>query len=428
MKTKLLIFFLILATLFGCVGCTNTPPTSENSGKDEQFVPDYNYNICDYTEYAYTMGAITGDTSPNYSKANDVGGTDLGFPVYDDTRDRMYFLFGDTFAKRSMTGNWRSNVIAYVDNYSTSNFLEDFKFTGWICNEDGMAVPAIQGLQLSNNSRTEVTKIPTGGICINGTFYMFYMSVRYWGVGGSWDVNYNGVIKSTDGGETWERVFDLTWLESATNQYAERALRFANQTVELTDTDVISNAADRVAPNFMMIAPVDGKDGYIYLFGSQGGRNGGMQMARVKKENFETFNEYEYFIGYDAQKAPMWEKGPEGMKKLDSDLNTSKSLVMSQPVGETTVFYNPYLEKWVMTDNYFNVVYMAMSKNVYGPYSKKFAILDLTYDYGVPGSYVELYAGFSHEKMLKDDGQTMFMVISYMDKIYNSQMLRVKFA
>ena len=440
MIKKILVLILCGLFLFGTVACSDSG--GESSGKEsagsgttsvKEREKNYDYNINDYTEYVFSAGAITGPDSPNYDKNNLVGGTDLGFPVYDDTRDRMYFVFGDTFSgypdNHFMSGSWRSNVVAYVDDWEHETFTTDRKFTGWITDNNGYAVSVIPGLYRSNDSRTEVTKIPTGGICIDGTLYLFYMSVRYWGAGGSWDVNYNGAVKSADGGKTWERVFDLTWVETDKGVYADQIKTLSQQTLEFAASGVDLDMSKRVNPNFMQISPSDGKDGYIYLFGSQGGRNGGMEMARVRKENFEDFESYEYFIGYDSTSNPKWAAGSAGMKQLNYDLATSKTLVIQTQVGETTVFFNPYLEKWILSDNYMNEVYIAMSKNIYGPYSRKFALLDTTYDYGTDGkSFYELYAGFSHEKLLKNDGKTMYMVISYMDRIYNSQLLEVEFA
>ncbi len=429
MKIKFLVCLLALIMLFSSVGCNGTPSTngSENSESVGEIVDRTGYSISDYTEYVYSLGPITGPNSKNYFENCDVGGTDLGFPVYDDTRDRMYFCFGDTFSNH-MSGNKRGSTIGYVDNWTTAKFEDTLQFTGWLTDENGMAFAVADSEYTGSNARYETSKIPTGGICINGTFYIFLMSVRYWGAGGVWYVSFNGAVKSTDGGATWQRVFDLTWFESDSELNAELYKTLAEQEVDLTDGGVDLNVSDRVAPNFMQIAPVDGKDGYIYLFGCIGGRLGGLEMARVKKENFETFAEYEYFTGYDAKGNPTYVKGTEGLKIVrDNDIKTSNNLVVKARMGETTVFYNPYFEKWMMTDNIDNKIYMSMSKNIYGPYSAKQCIFDTTYDQGRDDAFYELYAGFSHELLLKNDGQSMHMVVSYMDKIYNSYLLEVKF-
>ena len=443
MMKKILVLILCVLFLFGTYACSdpgkdssgpaNSAYTSADSTGSDTTVDKTGYNLSDYTEYVYSLGAITGITSKNYTDELGVGGTDLGFPVYDETRDRMYFCFGDTFTgyenNHFMSGQQRGSTIGYVDDWTNANFPDNIKFTSWLTDENGMAC-AVAGSHLRGSSaRYECSKIPTGGICVNGTLYVFLMSVRSWSVGGVWDINFNGVVKSADGGKTWERVFDLTWVENDSGVYAETIKEIAEQNCDLTKSGVDLNLTERAAPNFLQITAADGKDGYIYIFGGGRGRTCGMEMARVQKENFEDFDSYEYFTGYDASQAPVWKKGTEGLAVVRNNelLNSNDNLLIKNRMGETTVFYNPYFDKWIMTDNIDNVIYMSMSKNIYGPYSTKKALLNTSYDHGRENAYYELYAGFSHEKLLADDGQTMYMVVSYMDKIYNSYLMEMRF-
>lgn len=509
------------------VGCGNTPVIPDNPEipdipddptpvVEEEEDNEYKkgYSLTDNVEYTYPLGFITGVASPNYTTTTAVGGTDLGFPVYDESKDRMYFVFGDTFSKYGtnldgleynshMTGNWRSDTVGYVDNYSTSDFLKTRKFTGWITDNNGMATAMNQGWLITKPDN-EGTKIPTGGIFVNGAFYIFYMSIqRFSSLGGKWFCNYCGAIKSTDDGATWSRVYDLTWFsneEVGRQSYADYAKNhsgydnfdaaayydqikyFAEQSVMNYKNDNIPTregelvVEDRIAPNFMQIAPVDGKDGYIYIFGSQGGREDGMQLGRVKVEDFENFNKYEYFTGYDAKNNATWMTYEEGgLAYISKDIkinslsnhdgyknnpkknnSTNKTFVISTiPVGETTVFYNPYLKRWMMTSNFWNAIYMYQSKSIAGPYKVRQLVFtsagttegkpydwanyqsknENDYDYATitskdsefgRRSFLELYSGFGHEKMCTEDGK-MYIVGSFMDRIYNSFLLEVKF-
>src|SRR5262249_56503309 len=52
----------------------------------------------------------------------------------------------------------------------------------------------------------EMTKIPTGGINVNGRDYLSYMTIREFTKPGHWITNYNGVAYSDDGGQTWTEV------------------------------------------------------------------------------------------------------------------------------------------------------------------------------------------------------------------------------
>jgi len=444
MMKKILVLILCALFLFGTYACSNSEKdssgsansayTSADSTGSDATVDKTGYNLSDYTEYVYSLGAITGKNSQNFPKECEVAGTDLGFPVYDETRDRMYFLFGDTMPLFNETGEYyygtrRGSSVAYVDNISTGDFTKTLKFTSWVKDESGFAFAIADSKYTPSSERYENSKIPTGGICINGTLYVFIMSVRSWSVGGVWDINFNGVVKSADGGNTWERVFDLTWVENDEGMYAENIKELAEQRCDLIYGGVDLDLSERVAPNFLQITAADGKDGYIYIFGGGRGRTCGMEMARVRKENFEDFDSYEYFTGYDASQNPVWKKGTEGLAVVRNNelLNSNDNLLIKNRMGETTVFYNPYFDKWIMTDNIDNVIYMSMSKNIYGPYSTKKALLNTSYDHGRENAYYELYAGFSHEKLLADDGQTMYMVVSYMDKIYNSYLMEMRF-
>lgn len=429
MKKILAIYLCIGMLIFAA--CT---PGSDSSGSgDKTSASDSGgggpvYNLSDFTESVEYVGFLTGDRSPNNQSAV-VGGTDLGFPIYDEENDRMYFAFGDTFAGDMNTAAlWRSNVMGYKDDFSKTDISKGITFTDWLqgSNTNGAASYMIQGHHATSEEKFEVTKIPTGGIVIDGAIYVFYMSVRAWGAGGWWDCNYSGVIRSTDNGATWQRVFDLTWAETDSGKYAEQIKKLAGQNTDLTDGNYDLDLSERVAPGFMQITPVDGKDGYIYLFGIEGGRQNGQQMARVRKESFEQFDEYEYFIGY-SNKVPQWQKGTSGLKKI---LNNKSAYVISVRMGEATCYYNEYMGYWIMTDNIDNVIYMSMSKNVYGPYSPKYAILDTSYpfaEHGLSGDFSSLYAGFSHAMLTANGGKTMYFIVSYYDPIYNSVIMKAEF-
>src|SRR5690606_16517469 len=57
----------------------------------------------------------------------------------------------------------------------------------------------------------EMTKIPTHGIAVGDTLYLYFMSVRHWGGPGGWESNYGGLAKSVDEGKTWQILEDVQW-------------------------------------------------------------------------------------------------------------------------------------------------------------------------------------------------------------------------
>ncbi|MEG2015083.1 MAG: DUF4185 domain-containing protein, partial [Clostridia bacterium] len=120
----LIISALLLTISF--VGCVPQP---------EEGIWQYgeNYkNYSDMIDYARFAERLTGEDSPNKTDSLEngwnVGGTDLGFPIYDYGKNTMYYAFGDTFSTPNQSGTWRSNVLAISNNYDIKNgfAIDDF--------------------------------------------------------------------------------------------------------------------------------------------------------------------------------------------------------------------------------------------------------------------------------------------------------------
>ena len=202
----------------------------------------------DRIDFISEISRLTGpESSENGDALLDAGiyGTDLGIPVQID--DKIMFLFGDSFSSSGMRGMWTSNFMAIS---SDKNYNDGLSFDYLVTNDDsGITIPVAQGKHQDGNefdSNVEVTKIPTGGIQIGDYVYVFFMSIRYWGLAGEWNVNYNQVARSRkDDLKNWELLSNLKWDEND-------------------------------AYNFGQIYPFkDTKTGYIYIYGIPGGRNGG---------------------------------------------------------------------------------------------------------------------------------------------------------
>lgn len=128
------------------------------------------------------------------------GGGDLGIPFWSPSQNKMFYWYGDT--NDISGGLWRSNVLGYGTDLDGSDGLA---LDGFISNQ-GIAAQLINSLHNENITKFERSRIPTGAIEIDGTMYVFFFCVRYWGKDNYWDVNFNGVSKSVDGGQTWTRV------------------------------------------------------------------------------------------------------------------------------------------------------------------------------------------------------------------------------
>ena len=57
-------------------------------------------------------------------------------------------------------------------------------------------------------------------------------------------------------------------------------------------------------------------DGYVYIYGIGGGRSGGTKLGRVKEEQIEDFEAYEYFAGYNSDGEPIWRSGSNGLQYI----------------------------------------------------------------------------------------------------------------
>ena len=369
----------------------------------------------------------------------DVYGTDLGIPVYSEKQKRMYFLFGDTEGKSEydpMTPrNWRGTVAGYTD---CLDFTEGIKWSGFLCDEGGAAKPLIHSHFKTNADRFEVSKISQGGIEIDGNLYVFYESVCYWcgRKTGRWCLNYGGTLKSVDGGKSFEKVYDLTWIEPVEGEPLETAVQIATENMELQPSGVAFDGATHVAPGFGQMYACDGKDGYIYIYGRYGGRVHGIKVGRVRRERFEEFSAYEYLIGFDARGEAIWKPYREGLDAIIAD--PEKADVIPAPTSNMSVVYNEYLQKWLLVYYYpHKGTCFATSDTPYGPFDEAQLVLpmdhpELTREIDLEMDGNALYGGFTHELMLREKGRIVPIVISQWydrkteHRFYNSRLFEIE--
>jgi len=384
----------------------------------------------------------------------DVWGTDLGALFYNSKDDNMYVIFGDTFGERgSGLTRWRSNTLAYSRDYK--NLSNGFEFDGWYTEgkNDGYARAVSDGKHFPREELKERTKIHQAGIEVNGTCYVYCEAIRTWGTPGTWYVNYEGVFKSTDNCKTWERVHDLTWFPSTTDEFFDYAYETATWDYWGNPTDVkIDRAKERENPYFAQCIPTDGKDGYIYIFGRKPGRHTGVKVARVKYEDIEKFAEHEYYCGNDDNGEPIWIKGYEGLKAINNDtvgfiLATNEN----EPTSNMTVMWNEYLKKWMFVyfrpakfDEEGNKIYdnsmgFRLSDTIWGNYGEYHQIFDkslFTKD-GEHHSFIGVdwvfkrpnsvfYGACGHEKFQEENGKIFYLIVSITNPIYNTVLVKVE--
>jgi hypothetical protein len=215
--------------------------------------------------------------------------------------------------------------------------------------------------------KEDITRIPTAGIAIGDRMYLHYMAVGHWGQPGEWTLNRSGWAYSDDEGQTWEQPSDSIWNG---------------------DT------------NFGQAALVE-QDGYVYVFGIHGGRFGGVALARVPPDELLDMTAYTYWDGSD------W----------STDLETAVEIADS-PVGELSVAWNSYLDRWIMTylDEFQRAIVLREAPELTGPWSESQVI--------VSGDvYPSLYGAYLHP--WGSDGEIIYFNMSQWEP-YNVMLMRAR--
>lgn len=327
-----------------------------------------------------------GTDSVNPTWEVDIGGVDLGSMIY--CQGTTYFLFGDSFSSEAPGDGWRWNTMAY----SSDTILADgITFDGWITDESGRAREIIHDAR-----KNPITNIPTGGICVNNRFYIWYMTPRFWGTKENpvWQSNFTGLAWSDDFGNTFK---------------IEENFQFPSNT------------------NFGMVAAAFGNDdpslndGYIYLWGTPPHRFGGVKLARVKPEKITDKTSYEFFGGIKEGK-PYWIKNEFDALRI-----------IPAPVGEMSVMYNHWAGVWMIFHSRYNslstkkLVYetagdivLRQSPTPWGPWSEPIVVIPST-------TYNDLaYGPYLNPHYVENHGESVYFIISLWDP-YDIYLMKATF-
>jgi len=350
------------------------------------------------------ISRFTGEYSQNRTASNfGIGGADIGQMI--DCGDFVIFIFGDPDQQTDagFGEHWRSNVIGY--SYDT-DYTDGLDLDGFYVNgpESGAyAGIANEFLQSYHTDNKEMSKIPTGGVRIGDTVYATYMSVKHWSTDGTgiWTCNYGGLAKSTDFGRTWETPSDLRWPASfgPVKSYPGTNGSYNYHTL-----------------GFAQLCPViDGE--WVYFFGVTGGRKGDIKLMRVKAEDIENFDAYEYLIGRDKNGNGVFEKGYDAM--------TSNFVAIKGGSGGVSVAYNEYLEEWVMmycTPGSGQVtvggIVMRTAKTLDGVWSDTALIVSNS-------AFGSIYEPSISQRYMREGGKKMMVIISRFD-FYNTMIFEVE--
>lgn len=324
---------------------------------------------------ASAVAVITGAKSINATEGRyEVKGTDLGI-MWTDERGRILAAFGDTFGSgwagvssgfaKPATIDWRSNTLARSTDRNPSDGMS---FDNFVTDHPGHAKELLPSLKKDG---VEMTKIPTGGINIDGRNYLAYMSIRSFTEPGHWITNYNGVAYSDDNGQTWKEV-------ASTRRENTAALD----------------------GKFQMIAYARG-DGFVYAFGTPNGRFGDAYVARVSEHQLLDNSAYEYWTGKG------WERGSSEIA----------APIVAGPVGELSIRYDKELSSWEMMylDESAKAIVLRLAPSPTGPWGAPIQV-------ATSGEYPDLYGGFLNPDSQGSD--LYFTMTQY--KSYNVMMMHTK--
>ena len=314
-----------------------------------------------------TGAAALTDTTPY-----DVYGTDLGIILKHN--GQYHYIFGETFSIG--TTNWRSNTIAYSTDADPSDGIS---LNGWIL--DPIAVKAKELISSLKLDYVEMTCIPTAALSYNDIIYIYYMSVSHWGlIGGVWQCNNASIAISTDNGQNFSKMTNVSW--SGTSNFVQFGF--------------VQNQASVLS------------DGYSYFLATPSGRYGACYLCRVPQESLLNQTAYEYFTGTGFVGFPHW-----------SSDHTEAEEIFTASVGELSVMWNEYLQKWTVF--YFDStnlkIVLRTADNLWGPWSSTYAIVGAS-------EYPSLYGSYVHPDFVENSGEEVYFIMSQYN-VYNTFVLSV---
>lgn len=323
-----------------------------------------------------TGSSMAGEALPNPNNTAldwNVGGTDLGI-IWEMQPGKYGIFFGDTYGRdfkpnQSNPGpngsSWRCNVLAFSED---TNLADGLSFSSMATNERGDAREIVYGGKDASGNG-DWTSIPTAAIHANGAEYVHYFNMKNWT---GWVTNYSGMYKSVDAGVTWTKCEDVIF--SSYSNFGQ--------------------------------AGYFKKDGFVYMIGTETGRDSNARLARFLESDIENKNNYEYWNGSSSQ----WVKGDEN----------KATVLIHDKVGELSFIYNEKHKKWIIA--YFNAdrynITMRTAEDITGAWSEPYEVAN-------GREYPQLYGSFFHP--LSANGDDLYFTMSLWMP-YNAFLMKVELA
>lgn len=247
-----------------------------------------------------------------------VAGTDLG--VSFEHGGRLIFLFGDTVGRNMFPASGKDDSFAYTVDEIADNGLNLIFYTG----APGKFLPPIvPGVSQSS------FEVPMEGFETNGTAYVFFTT--------------NHTEEKTMGSSILARLND----ESMTFTY-----------LYTFSTDKFLNVHVAQVNNSLMNGLPQSIGGGLLIWGSGEYRKSDPYLSYIPLDSTENKSAIRYFTGVGADGRPEW-----GTNESDA-----KPLFHDPIIGELSVAWNPYLQRWIML---YGGVSMRSSALPWGNWSTK---------------------------------------------------------
>lgn len=318
------------------------------------------------------VSKVTGPGSISRTdKRFQVNATDLGI-MWQAAPNKVAVVFGDTFGKgwhpEGANGtDWRSNTLGFSST-SEKDLSKGMAIDSMVQDKRCHAAQVLASRHVDNY---EITTIPTSGFALGNRQYMSYMSVKSWGVPGTWTTNYGGIAYSDDGGSVWTKDPWAKW-------------------------DNIFGMSQ------FQVSSMVPAGGYVYMFGTPNGRLGTVALARVPQDQLLNKTAYQYW------KSGTWTPVTNGFDGTP---------LFSGPVGELSMRYDADSKMWQASylDVATNSIVLREAKSPQGAWSGPATLVS-------GQQYPSLYGGFLHPW---STGKDLYFTISQWNE-YNVYLMHVK--
>ena len=342
-----------LCALAGCSGVESDSGISTRSSlaslsepPDAVYVAGSATKVCQLTgERDRQTGQLTlNQTRSRYG----VWGADLGFPV--EHAGRLYFLFGDTQGSQGTAlapsvETEGQNPVTFLDSiaYTTAANPEDCLGMDFVT-DPSSSTPVYMPPQIDPASYPGGVRaighgggrVPVSGFSAGGSFYTFFGRLLSGTIQRSVLARLSGADLLAGNLGKFQYVSDVSFLNLAIpSPYADG--KFINTSPVVVDGGEL--------PELGVPAGEKG----LLLFGSGEYRNSDPYLAFVPLADIETQAAWRYFGGVDGTNNPIWSTAQsEAIPLFDATPDPAAS---GSCIGELSVTWNAYLEKWLMLYN-----------------------------------------------------------------------------